>query len=345
MTRTNFRPVGGNILVGVVAVIVAIIAVILAVVSLRRIDPGNVGLLIDYSRGTATGKPSITPLPTGSYRLINPIFQQVQEYPIAQQTLTMVRSTNEGQVIGDDSVSCQDQNGIPINVDSSTLWRVDPEHADQLYLLKPGVPLVGSAESDISSVVVRREVRNAITNACSSYSYDEIYGAKRIDFSGAVSKLLQPELAASYILMDKFLLGEIYLSTDQQDAINRKAVAQQAAIEASFLAEKAKNEADAAVAKAEGDKQVAILQAQAQAESIQIIQQQLNTSPQYIAYLYAKNWNGVLPSTLMLPNGQSFPLLAIPGVGAPASPTAPSSPSATPPPSSGQATPEPTSTP
>ena len=317
MTRPSFRPFGGSILVTFVALLVAVIVIVLAFISLRRIDPGNVGLLIDYSKGTATGKPDITPLGTGSYRLINPIFQNVQEYPIAQQTLTMVRSTSEGQVQGDDSVACQDQNGIPINVDSSTLWRVDPEHAAQLYLLKPGVPLIGSAESDISSVVVRREVRNAITNACSSYSYDEIYGAKRIEFSQAVGKLLAPELAASYILMDKFLLGEIYLSKDQQDAINRKAVAQQAAIEASFLAEKAKNEADAAVAKAEGDKQVAILQAQAQAESIQIIQQQLNSSPQYIAYLYAKNWNGVLPSTLMLPNGQSFPLLAIPGIGAP----------------------------
>jgi regulator of protease activity HflC (stomatin/prohibitin superfamily) len=214
-------------------------------------------------------------------------------------------------------VACQDRNGIPINVDSSTLWRVDPDRAAELYLLKPGVPLINSEGSDISSVVVRREVRNAVTNACSSYSYDEMYGARRIEFGQTVSTLLAPELAASYILMDKFLLGEIYLSQDQQEAINRKAVAQQAAIEASFLAEKAKNEADAAVAKAEGDKQVAILQAQAQAESIKIIQEQLNASPQYIQYLYALNWNGQLPTTLVLPNGQTFPLIPIPGIGVP----------------------------
>jgi regulator of protease activity HflC (stomatin/prohibitin superfamily) len=255
----------------------------------------------------------------------------VQEYPIAQQTLTMVRASGEGQVAGDDSVACQDKNGIPINVDSSTLWRVDPDHAAQLYLLKPGVPLIGSPESDISSVVVRREVRNAVTNACSSYSYDEIYGARRIEFGLSVTRLLGPELTASYILMDKFLLGEIYLSTDQQEAINRKAVAQQAAIEASFLAEKAKNEADAAVAKAEGDKKVAILQAEAQAEAIKIIQEQLNASPQYIEYLYAQNWNGQLPTTLVLPNGQTFPLIPIPGIGAPvATPSPEPSPSPAP---------------
>jgi regulator of protease activity HflC (stomatin/prohibitin superfamily) len=307
-----------------VALLVALVAVGLAVVSLRRIDPGNVGLLVDYSKGTVSGKVDIQPLPTGSYRLINPIFQNVQEYPIAQQTLTMVRSGTEGQVQGDDSVGCQDKNGIPINVDSSTLWRVNPDHAADLYLLKPGVPLIGSPDSDISSVVVRREVRNAVTNACSGFSYDEIYGARRIEFAVAVSNLLGPELSNSYILMDKFLLGEIYLSKDQQDAINRKAVAQQAAIEASFLAEKAKNEADAAVAKAEGDKQVAILKAQAQAEAIRIIQEQLNASPQYIQYLYAQNWNGQLPTTLVLPNGQIFPLIPIPGIGAPATSPVPS---------------------
>jgi len=292
----------------------------LASVSLRRIDAGNVGLLVDYSRGTVNGRPDITPLTTGSYRLINPIFQNVQEYPIAQQTLSMVRSASEGQIQGDDSVACQDKNGIPVNVDSSTLWRVDPDHAAQLYLLKPGVPLIGDPNNDISSVVVRREVRNAITNSCSKYSYDELYGAKRVEFGTTVTEMLGPELVASFILMDKFLLGEIYLSQDQQDAINRKAVAQQAAIEASFLAEKAKNEANAAVAKAEGDKQVAILQAQAQAESIKIIQEQLNASPQYIQYLYAQGWDGQLPSVLLLPNGETFPLIPIPGIGTPVTP-------------------------
>jgi len=315
------RPVtGSTALVVVVVVVVVVIAIALASVSLRRIDPGNVGLLVDYSKGTISGRPDITPLTTGSYRLINPIFQNVQEYPIAQQTLSMLRSANEGQVLGDDSVSCQDKNGIPVNVDSSTLWRVDPERAADLYLLKPGVPLIGDPNNDISSVVVRREVRNSVTNACSHYAYDELYGAKRQEFGGAVTELLGPALAESFILMDKFLLGEIYLSQDQQDAINRKAIAQQAAIEASFLAERSKNEALAAVAKAEGDKQVAILQAQAQAEAIRIIQEQLSASPTYIQYLYAQAWNGQLPSVLLLPNGETFPLIPIPGIGAPVTP-------------------------
>lgn len=275
----------------------------------QRVDPGNVGLVVDYSKGTISGQPSITTVPTGSYNFLNPFTQSLQEYPVAQQTLTMVRVGGEGQVTSDDSVGCQDMNGIPINVDSSALWRVDPTKADKLYLLRPGMPLIGASNGDISSVVVRREVRNAVTVACSQYSYDEIYGAKRVEFGLTVANYLGPELASSYILLDKFIFGEIYLSPVQQEAISRKAVAQQAAIEASYLAEKARNEAAAAVAQAEGAKQVEILKAQAQAEAINIIQQQLNASPAYIEYLYAKNWNGALPSTLVLSDGQSFPLL------------------------------------
>lgn len=296
----------------VIAIIVVFVAAFLfgGCGPLQRVDPGNVGLIVDYGRGTSSGQPSITKVPTGSYQWINPITQSLQEYPIAQQTLTMVRAQGEGQVAHDDSVGCQDKNGIPINVDSSALWRVNADEADKLYLLKPGIPLVGDNSQDISSVVVRREVRNAVTNACSQYTYDEMYGAKRIAFGLTVTELLGSELDTTHIILDKFLLGEIYLSDQQQEAISKKAVAQQAAIEASFLAEKAKNEAAAAVAKAEGDKQVAILQAEAQAEAIQIIQQQLDNSPLYIEYIYAKNWDGALPTTILLSNGQQFPLIA-----------------------------------
>jgi regulator of protease activity HflC (stomatin/prohibitin superfamily) len=86
-------------------------------------------------------------------------------------------------------------------------------------------------------------------------------------------------------------------------------VAEQQAQEAKFLLEKRQNEALAAIAEAEGLKQVRILQAQAEAEAIRIINTQLAGSPYYIKYIYAEKWNGILPATLVLANGQEFPLL------------------------------------
>ncbi len=294
----------------IVIVLVAIVATgCMAFNSLRRVDPGYAGVLIDFASGTTSGQPSVQSFPTGRYILIMPWeFKKLVSFPIAQQTLTMVRRASEGQVAGDDSVECQDRNGVRLNVDSSVLWRVDPGHVADLYLLRPDVPLNDEGSSnDISSLVVRREVRNAITNACSEFTYDEIYGVRRQDFGSKVSELLDPALSSTYILMDKFLLGEVYLQQEQQDAINAVATAQLKAKEAAYYAERAQNQAKANIAEAEGEKQVAILKAEGEAQAIATINAQLSRSPYYMQYFAISKWSGTYPQMLYLGGGDSIP--------------------------------------
>lgn len=290
---------------------VFVFALIFASATVRRVDPGFAGVVVDYGRGTAGGKPAIASLQSGRYVFVNPITQRVAEYPIGQQTLTMVRRDNEGQVRGDDSVACQDNSGIPLYIDSSTLWRVDPEHVGELYLLRPGVPLSGKEGADISSLVVRREVRNAITMACGLYRYDEILGKKKAEFMQVVADTLRPNLRSVYIDLDKFFLGEIHLNPDQQNAINQKAKAEQEALQSAFLRQKAENEAAAAVAKAEGDQKVKVLNAQGEAEAIRIVNQQLSDSQAYIEYVKWTKRDGKMPQVT---GGQ--PLLSVPLDGA-----------------------------
>lgn len=310
--RSTRNQSSGGLKISLIIVgVFVLLAVTWLAISLRRVDPGKVGVLVDYGKGTATGAPVIKPLSTGQFVLINPATQRLAEYDISQQTLSMLRSDNEGQVAGDDSVSCNDIDGIQINVDSSTLWRVNPEEAGQLYLLRPDAKLSGSEGTDISSTIVRREVRNAITNACGSMKYPDIYGAQRVLFGEKVTEILGVALAKSHLQLDSFLLGEVFLKQEQMDAISRKSVAEQAALEAAFLKEKAENEAAAAVAKAEGDKKVEILRAEAQAKAIQIINEQLQNSPYYIKYVYATKWNGALPTTVVTADG-AIPLIDLP---------------------------------
>lgn len=302
----------GTAITIVVIVIVACGALAIMGTFLKRLDPGNVGVMVDYGAGTTTGQPSISSVQTGQFVWVGPL-QRLAEYPIAQQTLSMVRREEAGQVAGDDSVDCRDKSGIRINIDSSTLWRVDPSHAGDLYLLRPDFPLTG-AQGSIEADIVRREVRSAVAFGCSGFKYDEIYATRRVEFGQVVSDYLFESLGSSYLLLDGFILGEVYLPAEQQEAVDRKARAEQAAQEAAFLAEKARNEAAANIATAEGDRQIAILQAQAQAEAVKIINEQLAQSEFYIAYLYAQNWNGVLPTTLVISDGESFPLLGAIGL-------------------------------
>lgn len=278
---------------------------------IQRVDPGFTAIVVDYAGGTEAGKPSFSTAPTGSFFLVNPLTQRVAKYSLAQNTLTMVRSTSEGKVQGDDSVECNDVAGVRINIDSSTLWRVKPEEAGQLYFLRPNTPLIGETGNDVEDLIVRREVRSAITYICGTMSYDAIYGQDRLKFGSSIRTLLQTNLDQQHIAVDSFLVGEVYLQPELAKAIADKVNAQQAAQQAAFLKQKAENEASANVAAAEGLKQVRILQGEAEAQYIQLVNSQLANAPQYVQYIFSSKWNGTLPNTLIT-DGRSTPLLQLP---------------------------------
>lgn len=298
-----------------VALVVLGVAVLIAggvlVTSYHRVDAGQVGIIVDYPAGTVAGEPRVSVAQTGIVYWIWPLeLKKWQTYPVSQQTYVMVRSEKEGKVIGDDSIRCRGRDGIPFYVDSGTLWRADPLRAGNLYLKRPNVALTGGGQDDIEDQIVRQAIRSGTTDACSFYTYDEVYGAKRLEFGKKAAEIVGGKLDASYIILDEFQLREVHLEPEQAAAISKVAAAQQAAKEAAFLKEKAENEARGVIAKAEGEKQAKILAAQADAEAIRIINEQLSTSGYYISFQYAKSWNGAYPTTVVLANGQSLPIFA-----------------------------------
>ncbi len=269
-------------------VIALIIGLIVYVNTVHHTDPGNVGIVINY--GTLShGKPSVSVVPTNQYVNINPFAGQTfTEYPTAQQSLVMVKSSSEGEISGDDSVVCQDKNGISVNLDVTVLWQVDPTQAETLYLLRPNDPLTGSFNSDIESTVVRPVVRNAITEACSGFQWDSM-GAHKPDLIASAEQIIVPNLAHDGILISpsNIFVGEVHYSASQQQTIDTLTQAQVAAEQAQYLQQKATYEANATIAQAKGE-----------AQSISIINDQLSRSPQYIQYLIVKEWDGKLPAYL-----------------------------------------------
>jgi regulator of protease activity HflC (stomatin/prohibitin superfamily) len=283
-----------------------------------RVDPGYAGVLVDYAKGTTSGQASIQSIPTGQYRMVNPVTQKIAQYPIAQQTLTMVRNEREGKVQGDDSVVCQDRNGIQISQDVTILWRVDPEHVGQLYLLRPGVKLSGDGGNDIEDMIVRRETRNAVVFSCGSYTYDQMYDtAQKVAFSDQVTKLVAANLKDSYIIVDKVSIGELHPGEAQRAALENKAKAQQDAQTAVFLKQKAQAEADAAITTAQGAQKVVeiqtqasanakVTQAQADKQAFDLLVQALGGPANYLQWLSVNKWDGKLPSTQL---GNDTPFL------------------------------------
>lgn len=321
--RSGFRVPMGRIVSLLIVLGVAALVVLISCSAIQRVDPGYTAIVVDYGTGTSSGRASFSQAPTGSFFLVNPLTQRVAKYSLAQQTLTMVRRQIEGKVQGDDSVECNDIVGVRINIDSSTLWRVKPEEAGQLYFLRPEIPLVGASGADVEDLVVRREVRSAITYICGTMSYEAVYGVDRLKFAENVKALLQKNLDVQHIVVDSFLAGEVYLQPELAKAIADKVNAQQQAQQAAFLKQKAENEAAANVAAAEGQKKVRILQGEAESQYIQSVNNELAKAPQYIQFVFSSKWNGVLPSTLIT-SGGATPFLQLPTQ--PVTPTVPTGP-------------------
>lgn len=308
----------GRIVTILIVVVIACAVLFIASQSIRRVDPGYTAIVVSFGVGDQSGQKPFVQIPSGTFFLMNPLTQRVQIYPLSQQTLSMVRRSQEGRVVGDDSVECNDIAGVRVNIDSSTLWRVIPDKAGNLYFLRVDVPLSDETGNDIADLVVRREVRSAITNICGTMSYEAIYGVDRLKFAEQVQTLLSKNLAAQYIQVDSFLAGEVYLQPELAKAIADKVNAQQQAQQAAFLKQKAENEAAASVATAEGAKKIRILQGEGEAQYIEVVNKQLANAPQYIQYIFSSKWNGVLPTTLISGQGAT-PLLQLPTT--PVSPT------------------------
>lgn len=254
---------------------------------IHRVDPGNVGVLINY--GVNGGRPDTQVVYPGNFQFINPFSGTVfHEYPIAQQTMSMTSTQNEGEVSGDDSVMCQDVNGVNVKLDVTTLWSVDPGKAATLYFLRPNQDLKGSFNNDIESTVVRPVVRNAITVACSSYSWDTM-AANKVAIAQAALTLAAPKLSFEGIVIQdgNLYINDIPYSANQQAAINAKSTAQQQSEQAKFLLQKAQYEAQAAIAQAQG-----------QAKAIQIINAALANNPNYLQYYELQKWDGHLPQVV-----------------------------------------------
>jgi regulator of protease activity HflC (stomatin/prohibitin superfamily) len=274
----------------------------------HNLQPGHYGVIVIY--GANGTKPTYENLTPGQGFWVNNYTSRFVDYPNAQQSLTMVRQASEGQVKQDDSISCHDQNGVPINMDMTITWRVDPEHVGDLYILRPEQPLVSDKGdgNDIQDTVVRRIARSVIPVSCGSQTYTDLYTGKgKLVFQKDTLDLLQKEASKEYILIDGDYPGEMYLQPTQQDAIGRTANAQSAVSVAELHNQQVSAEATAIVVKANADAESARIQAQGEADANEKISKSLTAN--VLADRSINKWDGRLPAVA---GGESIPMISIP---------------------------------
>jgi len=289
------------------AIGIVVLAVILTILGagLVFIEPNERGVVVSpYAFRAPNGyfPDAITP----GLRWIVP-GERVITYSISRQTYTMSVASQEGQIQGDDSIRARTEDGQEVTIDASIVYSIDTTKVIQLHI---------NWQNRYENEIVRPAARNAIRDAVSQYSVEEIVSTKRAEMEALITNILTEKFAQNDLMLVDFLLRDIHFSPEYAAAVEQKQIAEQQAQQAQLVVEQkrqeaeqarqvAQGQADAAVIAAQGAADAQIIQAQAQAEANELIGQSIQANPEILQYEYIlKLTPGV--QTIFIPSGNQF---------------------------------------
>jgi regulator of protease activity HflC (stomatin/prohibitin superfamily) len=273
----------------------ALIILVSLTSSFSVIAPGNTGVIFNIWTG------SLRAVPQGmAWRM--PWITQVQSYPTALRTYTMVRRLGEGSSAGDDSIDLPTREGQHITQDISVTYNTSEDKAAQVFK-----SFRGSDISEIEATFIRRTIITVAQNSAGQMSLSEVISSKRDELQDAIQKNLSGELNKMGFSLDKVNLGASHLPQTLEAQMQQKMAAQQQAQQAEYELQKQQMLAKAAMAKAEGEAQSVLVRAKAESEANRMLQSTLSAI--LIQNKTIERWNGILPQV----TGGSMPLLDLNG--------------------------------
>jgi prohibitin 2 len=278
----------------VIPVIIGIIIVsIIAVSSVRMVDAGHRGVLVQFGDVSTDSS-----LDEGIHFVV-PFRDSVVQMEVRTQKI--VESANSA------SKDLQD-----VSTQVALNYHVDPDRAQVLYQqLGP----------DYSNRVIMPAIQESVKQVTARFNAEELI-TNRETVKNQIEEQIKARLAPYNVLVDALSITEFAFSPQFTRAVEAKVEAQQRALQAQnelrrIQIEAQQNEAQAIgdqkanIARAEGIKQSNVLQAEGEAQAITLIDQQLRNNPTYLEWLKATKWDGVLP--LVTGGGQGItPFIEIP---------------------------------
>jgi prohibitin 2 len=283
----------------VIPIIIGIIIIsIVAVSSVRIVDAGNRGILVQFGNVDTD-----TSLDEGIHFVV-PFRDSVVQLEVRTQKI-VESATSASKDLQD--VSTQ----VALN------YHVNPDRAQVLYQqLGP----------EYASRVITPAIQESVKQVTARFNAEELI-TKRETVKNQIEEQIRARLAPYNVVVDALSITEFTFSQQFTTAVEAKVAAQQRAlqaqnelrriqIEAQQNEAKAIGEQKANIARAEGVKQSNILEAEGEAQAITIIDQQLRNNPTYLEWLKATKWDGVLPLVTGGASGQgNTPFIDIPTPG------------------------------
>jgi regulator of protease activity HflC (stomatin/prohibitin superfamily) len=217
-----------------------------------------------------------------------PWVTQVQSYPVALRTYTMVQRGGEGSMQGDDSIDLPSKEGQHIRQDLSVTYNTSQERAADVFRSFRGADM-----TDIESTFIRRTIITVAQNAAGQMSLTDLISNQRGLLQSRIQGDLDQEMNKMGFVVDKVNLGASHLPQVIEQQLQQKMAAQQQAQQAEYELQKQQTLAKARVAEAEGEAQATLVRGKAQAEANKLLQEAL--TPLLIQNKAIERWNGTLP--------------------------------------------------
>jgi len=270
-SKTNFKapniPNFGKIS-GLIYVIVAIIAILAVAQPFVVINSGEVGI-----KATA-GKYDAAPMQPGFHFFI-PFIQKVIVVDTRVRLINYTSSEDMGEaqkisfqgsnagIIRKNSISVLDARNLPVSIDITVQYRLNPENAPQT---------IAAWGLSWENKIVDPVVRDVVRSIAGKYTAEEL-PTKRNDIAAAIDNGIRKDIDAQPNKPVELLtvqLREIILPEKVKEQIERVQIAKQEAERTKYEVERANQEALKKAALAEGTAKAAIIEAQGRADAVKI---------------------------------------------------------------------------
>jgi regulator of protease activity HflC (stomatin/prohibitin superfamily) len=274
--RTQARAAGSFASLVIVALVLGAIYSSFAI-----IKPGNVGVVFNRFSGSlrAAGQGVVWRIPW---------ITQVQSYPVALRTYSMVARSQEGSSQGDDSIDLPTREGQHIRQDISVTYNTSEDKAADVFRSFRGADI-----EDIERTFIRRTIITVSQNVAGQMALTDLISNQRTTLQDSIQEHLALQMEKMGFVVDKVNLGASHLPQAIEAQMQQKMAAQQQAQQAEYELQRQQTLAKAKVAEAEGDAQSTLVKAKAQAEANRLLQETLNSL--LIQSKAIDRWNGILP--------------------------------------------------
>ncbi len=200
-------------------------------------------------------------------------------------------------------------NQLPATAEVSINWTVNKEAAMALFIQYGGL-------AQFEERVLDPKLRSASKAAISRYRADQIIrdrntvvaeiGKELLEVTSSLPITITQTQLENVDLPATYLQSVMAKEQAREDAEREKHTLEQQRLQALQKVNTAEAEKQAAILSATGRAEAVRLEAIAEAEAIQLVNEQLSKSPLYIDLVRAKAWNGSLPQTMLGSDSQTL---------------------------------------